>query len=42
MPPLFGLLAGRTTLALFPWYMAALLIAMALLHRALIRQTGAA
>lgn len=42
MPPLFGLLAGRTTLALFPWYMAALLIAMALLHRALIRQTCAA
>ena len=42
MPPLFGLLAGRTTLALFPWYMAALLVAMALLHRALIRQTCAA
>ena len=40
MPPLFGLLAGRTTLALFPWYMAALLIAMALLHRSLIRKTG--
>ncbi|MBR0211612.1 MAG: MFS transporter [Oscillospiraceae bacterium] len=40
MPPLFGLLAARATLALFPWYMAALFAAMALLHRSLVQKTG--
>lgn len=40
MPPLLGLLAARATLALFPWYMAALFAAMALLHRSLVQKTG--
>lgn len=37
MPPLFGFLAGRTTLRLFPWYLLTLLAVMALAHYRLCR-----
>lgn len=39
MPPLFGLIANHSTLALFPWYLLVVLILMLLLHESLIRKT---
>jgi len=39
MPPLFGLIANHSTLALFPWYLLVVLILMILLHESLIRKT---
>jgi len=40
MPPLFGALAARLTLAIFPLYLLILLTVMAASHTALCRQTG--
>ena len=40
MPPLFGLLANNITPALFPLYLLALLLLMALMHEQLVRKTS--
>ena len=40
MPPLFGLLANNITPALFPFYLLAVLVLMALMHRQLVRKTS--
>ena len=40
MPPLFGLLANNITPALFPFYLLAVLVLMALMHRQLVRKTA--
>ena len=40
MPPLFGLLANNITPALFPFYLLAVLMLMALMHRQLVRKTA--
>lgn len=42
MPPLFGLIATHISLALFPVYMAAILILMFAMHEALVRICGKA
>ena len=38
MPPLFGLIAGRLTIALFPLYLLAALILMTAAHETLLGQ----
>lgn len=40
MPPLFGALAGRLSIRLFPVYLAVLLVMMAAAHRTLCRKAG--
>ena len=40
MPPLFGLIATHIHVALFPFYLLAILIVMAVMHEALVRATG--
>lgn len=40
MPPLFGLLANNITPALFPFYLLAVLVLMALMYRQLVRKTA--
>ena len=37
MPPLFGLIAGRLTISLFPVYLLALLVLMVVMHEGLLR-----
>ena len=41
MPPLFGLIANHITVALFPFYLLAILLLMALTHEALLKSAGA-
>ncbi len=41
MPPLFGAIAGRTTIAIFPYYLLAILILMTCMHEVLQRKTKA-
>ena len=40
MPPLFGILANRITVALLPLYLLAVLLIMVLMHELLTRKTG--
>lgn len=40
MPPLFGLIANHITAALFPFYLLAILVLMALAHEALLKSSG--
>lgn len=40
MPPLFGVIANRTTIALFPYYLLAILILMGYMHEMLQKETG--
>ena len=40
MPPLFGLIANHITVALFPLYLLAILLLMALTHEALLKSAG--
>ena len=40
MPPLFGLIATHIHVALFTFYLLAILIVMAVMHEALVRATG--
>ena len=40
MPPLFGLLADRVSPALYPLFLLALLVPMAVMHRQLVRKTA--
>ena len=40
MPPLFGLIATHIHVALFPFYLLAILIVMAVMHEALVGATG--
>ena len=39
MPPLFGLIANHITVFLFPWYLLAFLILMAVMHEKLVKKT---
>ena len=41
MPPLFGLIANHITVALFPFYLLAILALMVLMHEVLLRRCGA-
>lgn len=41
MPPLFGWVAGNGHLSLLPWYLAAILIVMWLMHERMLRRLGA-
>ena len=38
MPPLFGWLAGRTTMALFPFYLLAVLALMVVMHETMLKK----
>lgn len=38
MPPLFGLIAGKITVALLPWYLLILLALMVLMHKTLLKK----
>ena len=40
MPPLFGAIAGRTTISIFPYYLLAILILMAYMHEVLQKKTS--
>ena len=40
MPPLFGVIANHTTIALFPYYLLAILILMGYMHEMLQKETG--
>ena len=40
MPPLFGVIANYTTIALFPYYLLAILILMGYMHEMLQKETG--
>ena len=40
MPPLFGVIANHTTIALFPYYLLAILILMGHMHEMLQKETG--
>ena len=40
-PPLFGLLAQYISISLYPWYLLAALVLMAVMSRALHRKTAA-
>ena len=40
MPPLFGLMANHISAALLPWYLAVILVCMALAHQGLYRRCG--
>ena len=40
MPPLFGLLADRVSPALYPLFLLALLVPMAVMHRQLVHKTA--
>lgn len=41
MPPLFGLLGQHISMALYPWYMAVLLVLMFVMAESLHRKTAA-
>ena len=38
MPPLFGWLAGKTTMALFPFYLLAVLALMVIMHETMLKK----
>ena len=40
MPPLFGLIANHISITLFPVYMMALLVLMAVMHELLTKKTA--
>ncbi len=40
MPPLFGVIANHTTIALFPYYLLVILILMGYMHEMLQKETG--
>ena len=40
MPPLFGFLAEKITIALLPAYLLALLVLMAVMHNQVLKKTG--
>jgi fucose permease len=40
MPPIFGILANKITVALLPLYLLAILLIMILMHELLTRKTG--
>lgn len=40
MPPLFGVIVNHTTIALFPYYLLAILILMGHMHEMLQKETG--
>ena len=42
MPPLFGVIANHTTIAIFPYYLLVILILMGYMHEALQKKTKAA
>ena len=39
MPPLFGVIANHVSIRLFPWYMLAILLLMAVMYRKMERKT---
>lgn len=42
MPPLFGVIANHTTIAILPYYLLVILILMGYMHEALQKKTKAA
>ena len=39
MPPLFGLIANRTTISIFPYYLLMILVVMGYMHEVLEKET---
>ena len=39
MPPLFGLIANRTTISIFPYYLLVILVVMGYMHEVLEKET---